>query len=76
MVRNEILNLYVDKSCEHDEIHPQFLIEIVDLVFRPFSSPSKQNHGCAGCSRKFGKWRKFHQYLRKELEIKQRTIDP
>ena len=37
MVRNEILNLYVDKSCEHDEIHPQFLIEIVDLVFRPLA---------------------------------------
>ena len=32
MVRNEILNVNVNKSCRPDEIHPQILIELVDLV--------------------------------------------
>ena len=37
MVRNEILKLNVDKSSEPDEVHPQILIEIVDLVSKPLA---------------------------------------
>ena len=32
MVPNKILILNVNKSCGPDEIHPQILIELVDLV--------------------------------------------
>ena len=32
MVRNKILKLNVNKSCGPDEMHPQILIELVDLV--------------------------------------------
>ena len=32
LVRNEILKLNVNKSCGPDEMHPQILIELVDLV--------------------------------------------
>ena len=35
MVRNEILKLNVNKSCRPDEMHPQVLIELVDLVSKP-----------------------------------------
>ena len=37
MVRNEILKLNVNKSCGPDEIHPQILIELVDLVSKPLA---------------------------------------
>ena len=37
MVRNEILKLNVNKSCGPDEIHPQTLIELVDLVSKPLA---------------------------------------
>ena len=37
MVRNEILKLNVNKSCKPDEIHPQILIELVDLVSKPLA---------------------------------------
>ena len=32
MVWNKILKLNVNKSCRYDEMHPQILIELVDLV--------------------------------------------
>ena len=32
---NEILKLNVNKSCGPDEIHPQILIELIDLVPKP-----------------------------------------
>ena len=32
MVPNEIMKLNVTKSCGPDEIHPQILIELVDLM--------------------------------------------
>ena len=32
MVRNKILKLNVNKSCGPDEMHPQILTELVDLV--------------------------------------------
>ena len=32
MLWNEVLKLNVNKSCGPDEIHPQILIELVDLV--------------------------------------------
>ena len=35
MVRNEILKLNVNKPCGPDEIHPQILIELVNLVSKP-----------------------------------------
>ena len=35
MVRNEILKLNVNKSCGPCEMHPQILIELVDLVSKP-----------------------------------------
>ena len=35
MIRNEILKLNVNKSCRPDEIHPQILIELIDLVPKP-----------------------------------------
>ena len=35
MVRNEMLKLNLNKSCETDKIHLQILIEIVDLVSKP-----------------------------------------
>ena len=37
MVRNEILKLNVNKSCEPDEMHPQIFIELVDLVSKPLA---------------------------------------
>ena len=37
MVRNEISKLNVNKSCRPDEIHPQILIELVDLVSKPLA---------------------------------------
>ena len=37
MVRNETLKLNVNKSCGPDEIHPQILIELVDLVSKPLA---------------------------------------
>ena len=37
MVRNEILILNVNKSCRPDELHPQILIELVDLVAKPLA---------------------------------------
>ena len=68
-VRNEILKLNVNKSFGPDEMHAQYLIELVDLVFKPLSlllnkTWMKDIHS------RTGKWRMFHQYLRKELEIK------
>ena len=35
MIWNEILKLSVSKSCGPDEIHPQILIELIDLVPKP-----------------------------------------
>ena len=37
MVRKEILKLNVNKSCGPDKIHPQILIELVDLVSKPLN---------------------------------------
>ena len=37
MVRNETLKLNVNKSCGPDEIHPQILIELIDLVSKPLA---------------------------------------
>ena len=37
MVWNEILILNVNKSCGPDELHPQILIELVDLVAKPLA---------------------------------------
>ena len=37
IVRNEILKLNKNKSCGPDEVHPQVLIELVDLVSKPLS---------------------------------------
>ena len=37
MVRNEILKLNVNKSCGTHEIHPQILIQLVDLVPKPLA---------------------------------------
>ena len=37
MFRNEILKLNASKSCGPDEIHPQILIELVDLVSKPLA---------------------------------------
>ena len=37
MVRNEILKLNVNKSCGPDEIYPQVLIELIDLVSKPLA---------------------------------------
>ena len=37
MIRKAILKLNVNKSCGPDEIHPQILIELVDLVSKPLA---------------------------------------
>ena len=37
MVQNEILKLNVNKSCGPDKMHPQTLIELVDLVSKPLA---------------------------------------
>ena len=37
IVRNEILKLNINKSCGSDEIHLEFLIELVDLVSKPLA---------------------------------------
>ena len=37
MARNEILKLNLNKSCGPDKIHPQILIELVDLVSKPLA---------------------------------------
>ena len=34
MVQNKILKLNVNKSCGPNEMHPQILIELVDLIFK------------------------------------------
>ena len=69
------MKLNVNKSCGPDVIHPQILIELVALVSKPLAllliKPWIKD-----VYRKTGKWRTFQQYLRKELKIKQRTIDP
>ena len=56
--------------------YPQSLTEVVDLVSKPLALLLNEtmDEGCIGC--RTGKWRMFQQYLRKELEIKHRTIDP
>ena len=36
-VRNKILKLNVNKSCGPDEIYPQILIELIDLVSKPLA---------------------------------------
>ena len=48
MVWNEILKLNVNKSCETDEMHPQILIELVDLVSKPLAFLLKKtmDEGC------------------------------
>ena len=74
MARKEILKLNVNRSCGHDEIHLQILIELVDLVSKPLALVLNKTMD-EGCIPQDGKWRMFHQYLRKELEIKQSTID-
>ena len=37
MIWNEISKLNVNRSCEPDKIHPQILIELVDLVSKPLA---------------------------------------
>ena len=37
MVQNEILKLNVNESCGPDKMHPQILIELVDLVSKPLA---------------------------------------
>ena len=37
MIWNEISKLNVTRSCEPDKIHPQILIELVDLVSKPLA---------------------------------------
>ena len=37
MVQNEILKLNINKSCGPDKMHPQNLIELVDLVSKPLA---------------------------------------
>ena len=37
LVRNEILKLNLNKSCGLDKMHPQILIELVDLVSKPLA---------------------------------------
>ena len=37
LLRNEILKLNVNKSCGPDEMHPQILIELVDLASKPLA---------------------------------------
>ena len=37
MIRKEILKLNVNKSCRPDEIYPQILIELIDLVSKPLA---------------------------------------
>ena len=76
MVRNEILKLNVNKSCRLDEIHPQVSIELVYLVSKPLALLLNKTIWMKGVYRRTGKWCTFLQYLRKELEIKQRTIEP
>ena len=48
MVRNEILKLKVNKTCGPDEMHPQILIELVDLVSKPLALLLKKtiDEGC------------------------------
>ena len=48
MVRKEILKLNVNKSCGPDEMHPQILTELVDLVSKPLALllNKTMNEGC------------------------------
>ena len=73
MVRNEMLKLNVNKSCGPDEIHPQILIELVDLVSKPLALllNKTMDEGCIPQD-----WKMAYVSPRKELQIKQRTIDP
>ena len=73
IVQKEILKLNVNKSRGPDEIHPQILIELVDLASKPLALllNKTMDEGCIPQYRKT-----FHQYSRKELEIKHGTTDP
>ena len=37
MIRSETLKLNVNKSCGLDEMHPQILTELVDVVSKPLA---------------------------------------
>ena len=37
MIRSETLKLNVNKSCGPDEMHPQILTELVDVVSKPLA---------------------------------------
>ena len=73
MVRNEILKLNVNKSCGPYEKHPQILRELVDLVSKPLALllNKTMDEGCIPQD-----WKMAYVSTRKELQIKQRTIDP
>ena len=73
MARNEILKLNLNKSCGPDKIHPQILIELVDLVSKPLALllNKTMDEGCIPQD-----WKMAYVSPRKELQIKQRTIDP
>ena len=73
MVRNEILKLNVNKSCGPYKKHPQILTELVDLVSKPLALllNKTMDEGCIPQD-----WKMAYVSPRKELQIKQRTIDP
>ena len=73
MVWNEILKLNVNRTCGPHKIHPQILIELVDLVSKPLALllNKTMDEGCIPQD-----WKMAYVSPRKELQIKQRTIDP
>ena len=47
MIRSETLKLNVNKSCGPDEMHPQILTELVDVVSKPLGLLNKtMDKGC------------------------------
>ena len=48
MIRSETLKLNVNKSCGPDEMHPQILTELVDVVSKPLALLLKKtmDKGC------------------------------
>ena len=73
MVRNKISKLNVNKSWGPDEMHSQILLELVDLVSKPLALllNKTMDEGCIPQD-----WKMAYVSPRKELQIKQRTIDP
>ena len=75
MVWNEILKLNVNRTCGPDKIHPQILIELVDLVSKPLAVllNKTMDEGCIPQNRKMVY---VSQIFKKEVRNKAENYRP